>query len=33
LNQVATKLPVHHWRQGLESSCLQLPSSLVNAQA
>jgi DNA modification methylase len=33
LNQVATKLPVHHWRQGLESSCLQLPSSLVDAQA
>jgi DNA modification methylase len=32
-NQVATKLPVHHWRQGLESSCLQLPSSLVDAQA
>jgi DNA modification methylase len=31
LNQVATKSPVYHWRQGLESSCLQLPSSLVDA--
>jgi len=33
LNQVATKLLVHHWRQGLGLSCLQSLSSLVGAQA
>ncbi len=33
LNQVAAKLPVHHWRQGLESSCPQLLSPLVGARA